>query len=385
MAVAEDRADSHSNREGFWHVSRETSETVLARIRLLGYGEKMQDLPEEMWHDSFRHYVKNDPNRQGGPNLRLIRLDPERPALTVTGYIFNKFAHPYEDRYITPREAARLQDFPDTFLFEGTLSSVRQQIGNAVPVRLAHAVARAVLYHAREHGTLDHYLTGADRTDIPALSLFSGAGGMDLGFGDALRDSERVAFRAVASVENDADCCRTLQLNGLPCAGPLDIKSISEPRAFVREASGVTFVPLVFGGPPCQAFSQAGRQRADEDMRGQLVFDFVRFVDEIRPTYFVMENVRNLRGVCQGRVYEALQNSFRDLGYSLRVYELCAADYGTPQLRVRLFFVGARDPYPPVERPPATHADTDGNALFPGLKPYRTVGDAFASLPELSP
>ncbi|MFN7656620.1 MAG: sugar ABC transporter permease, partial [Dolichospermum sp.] len=88
------------------HIARRVGEDVQKRINALKIGQKMQDLPEELWHESFKFYVKHDPNRQGGPNLRMIRLDPENPSLTVTGYIFNKFVHPYEDRFITVREAA---------------------------------------------------------------------------------------------------------------------------------------------------------------------------------------------------------------------------------------------------------------------------------------
>ena len=80
------------------HIARRVGPDVQRRIDALKIGQKMQDLPEELWHASFRFYVKEDPNRKGGPNLRMIRLHPDRPSLTVTAYIFNKFVHPYEDR-----------------------------------------------------------------------------------------------------------------------------------------------------------------------------------------------------------------------------------------------------------------------------------------------
>ncbi|MEI6606675.1 MAG: DNA cytosine methyltransferase, partial [Verrucomicrobiota bacterium] len=150
------------------HIPRKVGADVQRRINALGVGEKMQDLPEELWHPSFRFYVKEDPNRKGGPNLRLIRLDPSKPSLTVTGYIFNKFVHPCEDRYITPREAARLQGFPDSWIFQGTLTSVQRQVGNAVPIPLARAVAQEMLKHGRVNK-----LFGSKRPQV--LSLFSGA------------------------------------------------------------------------------------------------------------------------------------------------------------------------------------------------------------------
>ncbi|MCZ7672249.1 MAG: hypothetical protein M5U34_36560 [Chloroflexi bacterium] len=93
------------------HVPRTVGIDVQRRINALKIGQKMQDLPEELWHESFRFYVKEDTTRKGGPNLRIIRLDPEQPSLTVTGYIFNKFVHPYENRFITPREAPDYKDF----------------------------------------------------------------------------------------------------------------------------------------------------------------------------------------------------------------------------------------------------------------------------------
>src|SRR5947209_20500991 len=80
------------------------------------------------------------------PQNLMIRLDPTKPSLTVTGYIFNKFVHPTENRFITVREAARLQGFPDEVTFQGTLTSTQQQVGNAVP--LAKAVFLSLLQDA---------------------------------------------------------------------------------------------------------------------------------------------------------------------------------------------------------------------------------------------
>jgi len=129
--VAEDKSPKFSN-----HFARKPNTIVQQRIDLLKIGQKMQDLPEELWHESFRYYVKEDPNRQGGPNLRMLRLYPDKPSPTITGYIFNKFVHPFEDRFITVREAARLQGFPDEVKFFGTVTSTQLQVGNAVPIPL---------------------------------------------------------------------------------------------------------------------------------------------------------------------------------------------------------------------------------------------------------
>jgi hypothetical protein len=68
------------------HIPRKVGPEVQRRIDALRVGQKMQDLPEELWHPSFRYYLKEDPNRKGGPNLRMIRLDPERPSLNAADY-----------------------------------------------------------------------------------------------------------------------------------------------------------------------------------------------------------------------------------------------------------------------------------------------------------
>jgi DNA (cytosine-5)-methyltransferase 1 len=91
------------------HVSREKDGIVLERIRLLPPGGKMSDLPEYLQHRSFK---REGNKKTGGPNMRLYRLEMDKPSLTITAYVFNKFVHPKENRYITPREAACLQDFP---------------------------------------------------------------------------------------------------------------------------------------------------------------------------------------------------------------------------------------------------------------------------------
>ena len=85
------------------HETRVYTGIVLERIKNLGPGGRMGDLPLHLQHDSF---LRTGDKKTGGPNMRLLRLEANKPALTVTAYIFNKFIHPIEDRYLTPREAA---------------------------------------------------------------------------------------------------------------------------------------------------------------------------------------------------------------------------------------------------------------------------------------
>lgn len=333
----------------------------------------MQDLPEELWHDSFRYYVKEDPNRRGGPNMRMIRLDPNRPSLTVTGYIFNKFVHPYENRFVSVREAARLQSFPDSLKFEGSLTSTQKQVGNAVPVLLAKAVFEAVLISVRK--------LGYEKRNLTALSLFSGAGGLDIGAEQATYKSMKV--ETLVTLDNCKDACDTLRGHYQGRANVLlgDISEIADPRLLWHRESNCDQVPdIIFGGPPCQAFSQAGKQKATNDPRGNLVYEYLRFLEKLNPPFFVMENVVNLKGVQCGKLYNDILEQMSNLGYNVTVAPLLAADFGAPQLRKRLIFIGCKKEFGFMYLPVPTHGEAP-DLLSPNT--YLTVGEAFKDLPTL--
>jgi DNA (cytosine-5)-methyltransferase 1 len=350
------------------HIARRVGSDVQKRIDALKIGQKMQDLPEELWHDSFKFYVKHDPNRQGGPNLRMIRLDPNKPSLTVTGYVFNKFVHPYENRFITVREAARLQGFPDDLKFQGTLTSTQLQVGNAVPIPLAKAVFENLTSQAQS--------LGFGNLPLKAFSLFSGAGGMDIGA------HLTGCIETCVTLDNWSDACATLRgfFNERVSVVEQDICSIKDPSRLWQEVSGEVAQPdIVFGGPPCQAFSQAGKQKGFQDCRGEMIYEFLRFLDNLKPPFFVMENVSNLKGIAAGSLYQEILEKMKNLGYNVSVGILLAADFGSPQLRRRLLFVGCYKDIGNINLPLPTHsAELE---LF-SLKPYLTVSEAFFDLPK---
>lgn len=354
------------------HEPRKVGVDVQRRINALKIGQKMQDLPEELWHDSFRYYVKEDPDRKGGPNLRLIRLDPKEPSLTVTGYIFNKFVHPYEDRFITPREAARLQGFPDDLKFEGTLTSVQRQVGDAVPVQLGCAVFESLLDALVKNQP--------EQNRFSALSLFSGAGGFDIAAEQATHTSG-AAIHPFACVEIEKDRCDTLNgyFGNRVKVFQQNIQGVVAEE--LLQACGITReqVDIVYGGPPCQSFSQAGKQLGICDPRGNLIFEFIRIVEEVMPPFFVMENVSNLKGIGKGLLLQQILEKMALIGYSVQHRVLTATDYGSPQRRRRLIFVGTRkDVSVKAKLPKPRHGNT--MSLFP-LKPVKTVGEAFEGLP----
>jgi DNA (cytosine-5)-methyltransferase 1 len=170
-----------------------------------------------------------------------------------------------------------------------------------------------------------------------AIDLFAGAGGLSVGL-------EQAGFDVVGAVEYDAIHMATHEYNfpGVAhlCASVSDISG-SDILGKVRLKRGE--VDLMAGGPPCQGFSLIGK-RALTDSRNRLVFDFCRLVDEVSPRYFVMENVLGMKvGEHGGLLQELIRTFSEELGYRCRPVELLTAtDFGVPQLRTRLFLVGAR-------------------------------------------
>lgn len=169
------------------------------------------------------------------------------------------------------------------------------------------------------------------------LSLFCGAGGLDLGFRDA-------GFDIVLANDYDPAACETYAANigaHVSCGEVQALAGKDLPKCDV-----------VIGGPPCQGFSVAGYQRHD-DPRSQLVWEFVRIVNETKPLVFVMENVKSLAANARWvDVRTELRREMSALGYDVEMHVLNASDFSVPQARERVFFIGTRDGVPPVRAVP---------------------------------
>lgn len=166
---------------------------------------------------------------------------------------------------------------------------------------------------------------------LPALSLFSGGGGLDLGF-------ERAGYRHLTSFDTLEPAGATLRCN----RPTWDVRSGVDGdvrRVDWRPYRGE--VAVLHGGPPCQPFSVAGRQRGHEDARNMLP-EFVRAVDAIEPLAFVCENVPALAGPKFAPYLDEAFLSPIAKKYRVTRFKLSAHDYGVPQLRHRVFFVGFR-------------------------------------------
>lgn len=132
------------------HFYRPLNGVDLERARILRPGQTMRDLPEELWHDSYRRRAYRrvmdgvPTERRGGAPAGVRRLVPDEPCKAITGGALSEFLHPFEDRNLTLRECARIQSFPDDFSFRGTCAEQAQLISNAVPPVLAAAIARVL-------------------------------------------------------------------------------------------------------------------------------------------------------------------------------------------------------------------------------------------------
>ncbi len=123
----------------------------LKRAALLKPGQRMRDLPEDLWHESYRRrayrrVMDGTPvEKRGGAPCGIRRLEADAPSKAITGAAVHEFIHPVENRTLTVRECARVQTFPDSFEFSGSRRERAQLIGNAVPPRLAEVVATSLL------------------------------------------------------------------------------------------------------------------------------------------------------------------------------------------------------------------------------------------------
>lgn len=214
------------------------------------------------------------------------------------------------------------------------------------------------------------------------VALFAGCGGMALGF-------QQAGFDVAGHVEMDVAARSTFakNLSNSVLLGT-DIRSIEtdEARRW-KELFGP--IPVVFGGPPCQGFSLAGK-RDKHDSRNQLFRDFARIVTAVNPACFVMENVRLLTSMKTpdgGLITDLILATFEELGYSVAWASLNAQDYGVPQFRERVFFMGicpsqVGEISPTF--PPRTHGpNTDANLFEPALEPYVTFRQATGDLEPL--
>ena len=243
----------------------------------------------------------------------------------------------------------------------------------------------------------------------PVWSFFSGAMGLDLGL-------QRAGLHSSLAIEVNKDCRATIARNtdiylpDWPEARPGDVSAMNAVT-LRRLAKDDRKVFLMAGGPPCQSFSTGGKRSALNDPRGNMIYEYLRLIDEVKPQYFVLENVANLVTAAirhrpikdrpgkhwslkkysgqqfdcrngekpldddelSGTAIKQILKDIRKLGYKISFSILNSADFGAPQKRLRFVMIGFRGEAA-VSMPSPTHGDGDG------LKPYVTLRDAIADI-----
>ena len=373
------------------HSALAHSERVVKRYKLIPEGGRMpppSELPADIRRKNFGNTYK--------------RLHRDRPSLTlVPGN--NAFpVHPILDRSLTPREGARIQTFPDDYIFAGNRSQQCRLVGNAVPVLLAESVGKAIASHLvaadpvadplvhritvppqPRQATLPHLArwigpqTDNRSAKLRAVSFFTGAGGLALGFMAA-------GFNLVASYDRKRVVDENVRIN-FPTLPHFhrDVSTLTVDE--IRHEIGRQPIDVVFGGSPCQGFSIFGRRRfvntrghkPEADERNELAIQYVKLAIALRPKAIVLENVKGILSTPRGKsTYLAvLERLFAAAHYSVDWKVLNSADYGVPQLRERFVLVALRKGLQFRWPDPKHHVDPR-----PWQRPYVTVGDVITDL-----
>ena len=199
---------------------------------------------------------------------------------------------------------------------------------------------------------------------MDVVSLFSGAGGLDLGFVQA-------GHRVIWANDIFQDAVSTYRLNlgdHIVMQNICDIPSDEIPQP-----------DIVIGGFPCQGFSVANTGRHEDDERNRLYLEMIRVIRDKQPRYFLAENVKGILSLGRGQVFQNILNDFRALGYDVQHRLLNAADYGVPQKRQRVIIIGVRaDLHQRYVYPEPTHAQTA--TLY--QRQWVSVAEAFDGIPD---
>lgn len=320
------------------HVGSIPIEKTKKMISLIPEGKNYKALPEQ-YRGMYKYHEA------------LTRYHSKRPSLTINTGHRSHFHYKY-NRIPTVRESARLQSFPDDFIFYGNKSQQYKQVGNAVPPMLGQVVA----------AELKKYLKPKK---YKMIDLFAGCGGLTEGF------MQTGKYKEAAAVEWLAPQVNTLRNRLITKWGEKDAqervmhfdiqreeelfsgwedKEFGNGKGldyFVERENGID---LIIGGPPCQAYSVAGRVRDEkgmkEDYRNYLFEHYLKVVDRYRPALFVFENVPGILSAAPDGtpITQLIKKGFESIGYAiideLKEAVVNASDYGVPQNRNRIIILG---------------------------------------------
>lgn len=201
---------------------------------------------------------------------------------------------------------------------------------------------------------------------MKVVSLFSGAGGLDLGF-------IKAGHEIIWANDNFADAVKTYRKN---IGNHIICEDISKiPSDEIPEHD------ILIGGFPCQGFSVANTTRGEGDERNKLYLELLRVLVDKQPKFFLAENVKGILSFMQGKVFEMIIADFEKAGYKVKYKVLNAANFGVPQRRERVIILGVRNDVDfNLEHPEPTHGDVSN--LFGDKKSWVSIGEALKNIPE---
>lgn len=311
------------------HYSAKLSDLDIEMCKHIPPGGNWKNIPESVPSKRLEQIRTGFREGKGSRSTYYGRLRPELPSYTISTY-FNRpgngcFLHYdfLQNRVISQREAARLQSFPDDFVFCGSKTSINKQIGNAVPPILGYQIAKSL-----------------GKPGI-VIDLFTGAGGLSLGFHWA-------GWKSVIANDIDPVFLETYKKNlgGETVSGDIRDKVVFEKivqSALIAKAKYKNKPIIVIGGPPCQGFSTAGKKRSMEDERNHLFKSYKKILDAIKPDAFVFENVAGLMNMEGGKVFNLVSKTLKKSTDNLDIWKMQAELYGVPQRRTRVVLVGHND------------------------------------------
>lgn len=324
-------------------------------------GGNWKDVPESVPSKRLETIRASYARGEGSRSTYYGRLEPESPSYTISTYFTRpgNGCHLHYDvsqlRTISYREAARLQSFPDSFVFSGSKTAIANQIGNAVPPLLAFSLAKSF------------GVTGN------IVDLFSGCGGLALGFRWA-------GWKSLVGSDIDGYALESFARNITEKIVLGDIRDSNIRQAIVATAQSErdSATPLVLvGGPPCQGFSTAGKARSRSDDRNHLFLDYCKMVEDLDPDAFLFENVTGLLSMERGAVFAEILQALSRLAVEIHWWKIPADEYGVPQRRTRVIIVGFRR-LPSFRLP----APLIGGGLM-GVRPVSVI-EALDDLPAIA-
>lgn len=200
--------------------------------------------------------------------------------------------------------------------------------------------------------------------EFNVIDLFCGCGGLSKGF-------ENAGYQVLLGIDNDDAALKTFEKNHESSISLNEDLSDKETFDKIEELVNNRSIDVIVGGPPCQGFSLSGPRNFD-DPRNKLYLAMIESVKRLSPRAFIIENVTGMATLYNGEVKKEIINRFTAMGYSVNSAILCAADYGVPQMRKRLFFVGLKDSDVTFEFPSPMRSPDN----------YVTCGEAISDLPS---